>query len=64
MAIALSPELVSVTALIPIEREVPLLGGKTLRLRLGVKLAYRAGARWWRSKESAWEAFRCQSLAR
>lgn len=44
VAVDLSPNLVSVTALIPIEEDFPLLGGKTLRLRLGVNLAYQAGA--------------------
>ena len=44
VAVALSPALVSVTTLIPFDPEVPVLGGKTLRVRMGVKLDYQRGA--------------------
>jgi hypothetical protein len=40
VAIDLSDNLISVKLVIPIDKEAPVLGGKTLRLNLGVILAY------------------------
>jgi hypothetical protein len=40
VAIDLSDNLISVKLVIPIDKEVPILGGKTLRLNLGLILAY------------------------
>ena len=43
MAIDLSADLMSAKLLIPIDREFPVLGGKTLRVNAGVELAYQTG---------------------
>jgi hypothetical protein len=40
VAIDLSDDLVSVKLVVPIDKEIPVLGGKTLRLNLGVILRY------------------------
>jgi hypothetical protein len=40
VAIDLSDDLVSVKLVVPIDKEIPVLGGKTLRLNLGVILKY------------------------
>jgi hypothetical protein len=42
VAIDLSDDLVSVTMLVPFDRDFPLLGGKTLRIATGLELAYAA----------------------
>ena len=41
LAIDLSDDLVSAKLLIPLEEDLPLLGGKTLRVNAGVELAFR-----------------------
>ena len=41
LAIDLGDELVSAKLLIPVDPDFPMLGGKTLRVRAGVELAYR-----------------------
>jgi hypothetical protein len=43
MAIDLSENLVSLRLLLPLDPDFPVMGGKTLRLRAGVELAYREG---------------------
>ncbi|MEA3302877.1 MAG: arginine N-succinyltransferase, partial [Pseudomonadota bacterium] len=43
LAIDLSRDLVSVRLLIPVDRDFPLLGGKTLRLSTGVEMSYKNG---------------------
>ena len=43
VAIALSEDLVSVTLVVPVDEDFPVLGGKTLRLHCGVTLRYAAG---------------------
>ncbi|ARM31237.1 arginine N-succinyltransferase [Prosthecochloris sp. HL-130-GSB] len=43
LAIDLSDDLVSARLLLPLEPDVPVLGGKTLRIRAGLELAYRDG---------------------
>jgi hypothetical protein len=43
VAIDLSDNLVSVKLVVPIDEEIPVLGGKTLRLNLGVILRYENG---------------------
>ena len=43
VAIDLSDDLVSVKLVVPIDEEIPVLGGKTLRLNLGVILGYENG---------------------
>ncbi len=43
VAIDLSDDLVSVKLILPVDREVPVLGGKTLRIHAGVVLAYEKG---------------------
>jgi len=43
VAIALSPDLVSVKLVVPVDDDVPILGGKTLRLNCGITLRYVAG---------------------
>lgn len=40
VAIDLSENLVSLKLIVPLEEEIPILGGKTLRLHLGVMLGY------------------------
>lgn len=42
MAIDLSEDLVSARLLLPVDPDFPLFGGKTLRVRAGLELAYRA----------------------
>lgn len=41
VAVDLADELVSLKLVVPVEEDFPVLGGKTLRLNLGLKLAYR-----------------------
>jgi len=43
VAINLSDSLISIKLVIPIDEEIPVLGGKTLRLNLGVILGYEHG---------------------
>ena len=43
VAIDLADDLVSVKLLIPVDEEVPIVGGKTLRLFFGVRLSYAEG---------------------
>ncbi len=43
VAIDLSDDLVSVKLLIPMDKDIPVVGGKTLRLNCGVTLSYEAG---------------------
>ncbi|MFP7754488.1 arginine N-succinyltransferase [Thermodesulfobacteriota bacterium B35] len=43
MAIDLAEDLVSARLLIPVDPDFPILGGKTVRVRAGVELAYRDG---------------------
>lgn len=43
VAIDLADDLVSVTMLVPFDRDLPLLGGKTLRIATGLELAYAEG---------------------
>lgn len=43
VAIDLADDLVSVTMLVPFDRDLPVLGGKTLRIATGVELAYAEG---------------------
>ena len=43
LAIDLSEDLVSVKLLVPVEPDVPMLGGKTLRFNAGVEVAYADG---------------------
>ena len=43
VAVDLSENLVSVKVVVPMDREIPVLGGKTLRLNLGVGLSYEKG---------------------
>jgi len=43
VAIDLSDNLVSVRLVVPMDEEIPLLGGKTLRLNMGVQLGYANG---------------------
>ena len=43
LAIDLSQDLVSVRLLVPVDRDFPILGGKTLRLSTGVEMSYRDG---------------------
>ena len=43
VAVDLSENLVSVKVVMPMDREIPVLGGKTLRLNLGVGLSYEKG---------------------
>lgn len=43
LAIDLSRDLVSVRLLVPVDRDFPLLGGKTLRLSTGVEMSYKDG---------------------
>ena len=43
VAVDLAKDLVSVTLLVPMDHEVPVLGGKTLRLNFGVRLSYAEG---------------------
>jgi hypothetical protein len=43
VAIDLSDDLVSVKLLIPMDKDIPVLGGKTLRLNCGITLTYEAG---------------------
>jgi len=43
LAIDLSQDLVSVRLLVPVDRDFPLLGGKTLRLSTGVEMSYKDG---------------------
>jgi len=40
VAIDLSDNLISIKMIVPIDKEVPVLGGKTLRLNLGVMIAF------------------------
>ncbi len=42
MAIDLSEDLVSARLLLPVDQDFPVFGGKTLRVRAGLELAYRA----------------------
>ncbi len=42
-AIDLSDELVSAKLLVPLDEDFPIMGGKTLKLKAGVELAYREG---------------------
>ena len=41
VAVDLADELVSLKLVVPMEEDLPVLGGKTLRLNLGLQLAYR-----------------------
>lgn len=43
VAIDLARDMLSVKLLVPVDKEFPLFGGKTLRLNCGVTLTYRAG---------------------
>jgi hypothetical protein len=43
LAIDLSEELISAKLILPIDQDFPVLGGKTLRLRSGVSLAFKNG---------------------
>lgn len=43
VAVDLSDNLVSVKVVVPMDQEIPVLGGKTLRLNLGVGLGYEKG---------------------
>jgi hypothetical protein len=43
VAIKLSEDLISVKVLVPFDVDVPLIGGKTLRLNCGITLSYKAG---------------------
>lgn len=43
LAIDLSQDLVSVRLLVPVDRDFPILGGKTLRLSTGVEMSYKDG---------------------
>lgn len=43
VAIDLADDLVSVTMLVPFDRDFPVLGGKTLRIATGLELAYAEG---------------------
>ena len=43
LAIDLSQDLVSVRLLVPVDRDFPLLGGKTLRVSTGVEMSYKDG---------------------
>jgi len=43
VALDLADELVSLKLVVPLEEEVPVFGGKTLRLNMGIRLAYRNG---------------------
>ncbi len=43
VAVKLSDDLISVKLVIPMDEEIPVLGGKTLRLNLGVILGYENG---------------------
>jgi hypothetical protein len=43
VAVDLSENLVSVKVVMPMDQEIPVLGGKTLRLNLGVGLSYKEG---------------------
>jgi len=43
VAIDLSDNLISIKMIVPIDEEIPALGGKTLRLNLGVILSYQHG---------------------
>lgn len=43
LAIDLSPDLISVKFLIPLDPDFPMLGGQTLKLKAGAELAYRGG---------------------
>ena len=43
VAVDLAKDLVSVKMLVPLEPDFPFFGGKTLRVRAGVEVAYRAG---------------------
>lgn len=43
LAVDLSPELISVKLLIPLDPDFPILGGQTLKLKAGAELAYRDG---------------------
>lgn len=41
LAIDLAPDMISIKLLIPLDRDFPMLGGKTLKVKTGVELAYR-----------------------
>ena len=43
VAVDLAKDLVSVKMLVPMEPDFPFIGGKTLRVRAGMEIAYRAG---------------------
>lgn len=43
VAIDLSDDMVSVKLLIPVDKDFPIFGGKTLRLNCGITLSYKAG---------------------
>jgi hypothetical protein len=43
VAVDLADDLVSVKLLVPVDQEVPILGGKTIKLNFGVKLSYANG---------------------
>ena len=43
VAVDLSQDLVSARILVPVDRDFPVLGGKTLRVSTGVEMAYRNG---------------------
>jgi len=43
VAIDLAQDLVSVKLVVPVDEEFPILGGKTLRLNMGLKLAFAEG---------------------
>ncbi|MFH0780359.1 MAG: arginine N-succinyltransferase [Pseudomonadota bacterium] len=43
LAIDLAPNMVSIKLLIPLDPDFPMLGGKTLKVKTGVELAYRQG---------------------
>ena len=43
VALDLSKDMLSVRLLIPVDRDFPVLGGKTIRLNCGIRLGYEAG---------------------
>jgi hypothetical protein len=43
VAIDLSDNLINIEMIVPMDEEIPFLGGKTLRLNLGITLAYKLG---------------------
>ncbi len=44
VSVDLSPGMLSVTALVPVDKDFPVAGGTTVKLKLGVELGYHEGA--------------------